>query len=477
MPFNSVSYLLFLAFAVTLYWVLPARFRRAFVMLVSILFYASWGMVFLWVPLLVAALVFLFGWLIQSDGPHMRIWLRLGISGLLILLAFFKYRTFLLNIVWPTKSLLVSHPHFAVTALAFPMGISFFTFEAIAYLIDVRQGRSKMPGFLDLCLFFFFWPNILSGPIVRARELVPQLKFQKVFETRFLFEGLDRIVWGLVQKNVISNLLAISVDRGFVQTPLAHLVTLDSWFFAVSFGLQIYFDFAGYTNLAIGTARLIGVTLPENFRYPYHARTPSDFWNRWHLTLSRWIRDYLFFPINAKWHGASLPFYLSLIGVMALVGLWHGAGWNYIVWGSMHGIYLVVYRFHEGWSSRNPGVLKSNFIAPAWRVFTLMGVLVAWVVFRSSTLTRAGSILASMFYRFERGAALSPVSYFFTLAILLFCIVEPFLLQALAALEERSRTAGPSGFRIVFRPLAYSLGLLLFLIFDQNSAQFIYSQF
>lgn len=477
MPVNSVVYLLFLAVAVALYWLLSPQFRRVFVLLASLLFYASWGIRFIWVPLIFAVLVYLFGWLIQRDTINQKKWTWLGTACALSLLSFFKYRGFFLvnwNVI---RAFFGAHPVSGTAAIAFPLGISFCTFEAIGYLIDVRQGRVKMPSFLDLCLFFLFWPNILSGPIVRARELVPQLGFSARFEPCFVFEGLDRIIWGLVQKNVIANMLGLWVDRGFAPTAAGHFSTMDGWFLAISFGLQIYFDFSGYTNMAIGAARLLGIRLPENFRQPYHAKTPQEFWTRWHMTLSRWIRDYLFFPINAKWQGAPLPLYLSLIGVMTLIGLWHGPGWNYILWGSLHGLYLVFYRIYESWVAKHPDAVDSPFCIQGVRVLTLLGVTVAWVVFRSSTLSRAGSILASMFYRFSSGRAFNPASYLFAAAVLLLCALEPFFLQTLSAIEEHAGENGPSAFRILGRPIAYSIGLLLFLLFDENNTQFIYSQF
>ena len=476
MPFNSVLYLFFLGVAVAAFWLLPSRFRRAFVLVASLLFYASWGLVFVWVPLLVAVLVYFFGARIQSESSAVKKWMWTGIGGVVLLLMFFKYRAFVLDNLNLLLTALGVHSISLATAIAFPLGISFYTFEAIAYLVDVRQGRVKMPSFLDLCLFFFFWPNILSGPIVRARELVPQLAFRKTFEPQFVFDGLDRVIWGLVQKNVVANMLGIWVDKGF--SPSAGIPsTLDGWFLAIAFGLQIYFDFAGYTNIAIGAARLLRVTLPENFRQPYHAATPPDFWARWHMTLSRWIRDYLFFPINAKWHGAPAPLYLSLLGVMALVGLWHGAGWNFVLWGLLHGTYLVAYRVYESWNANRPALRDSKLAAGAWRLLTLIGVTVAWVAFRAPSVSKAGSILSAMLFRFSRGAAYSSAFYGLTLIVVLFCVLEPFLLRDLNELDERAGVQGLSLFRVVARPIAYLCGLLLFLLFDEHNSQFIYSQF
>src|SRR5215813_11160256 len=273
MAFNSAPYPILLGLAVAVFWLLPVGFRRAFVLLASVAFYASWGLLFVWLPLLTAEIVYLAGRGIMADSGQRKLWTRLGVACALAMLVFFKYREFLLGNLQALGFPIGVHRLSFAAALAFPVGISFYTFEAIAYLVDLRQGRVKMPGFVDLCLFFFFWPNILSGPIVRARELMPQLGFRKAFEPGFCFAGMDRVVWGLVQKNVIANTLGIWVDRGFAPGAAEVPFTQDGWFLAVAFGLQIYFDFSGYTNLAIGAARLLGVSLPENFRQPYHAAT------------------------------------------------------------------------------------------------------------------------------------------------------------------------------------------------------------
>jgi len=475
MAFNSLAYLAFLSVVVTLYWLVPVRLRGGLVFAASVAFYALWNVVFAWLPLLIAAIVFACGKLMAGQAHAAKRWAAGGIAFLLALLIAFKYRIFLFDMFAGSAG---GNGGSLTARVIFPVGISFYTFEAIAFLVDVRQGRVKMPGFVRLCLFFYFWPNILSGPIVRARELMPQLELNKPFEPRFVFEGLDRMVWGLVQKNVIANLLGIWVDRGFSAELPERLSALDGWFVAIAFGLQIYFDFAGYTNMAIGAGRLIGVTLPENFRQPYHAATPADFWNRWHMTLSRWIRDYLFFPINARWKGAPGPLYASLIGVMALVGLWHGAGWGFLLWGTLHGMYLAGYRAYESFKQGGTAASARSWHSWLWRAATLVAVVLAWVPFRAPSLSSATAMWSAMFSHFGgEQAKFSGLFYGFTMVVALFCAIEPALMNVLAEAEEASEGEGLSLFRIVVRPVAYLFGFFLFLLFDQNYSQFIYSQF
>ncbi len=479
MPFNSALYLLFVVITVALFWLLPSKARTGFVFLASVVFYATWGLEFVWVPLLFALIVYAAGKRIQANATATRAWMWLGIGTVTALLVFFKYRVFLSG----NLGFFVIHGHGPTNvsnavAIAFPIGISFYTLEAIAYLIDIRQGRVKAPNFVQLCLFFYFWPNVLSGPMVRARELTPQLTFHKKFEACFVFEGMDRIVWGLVQKNVIANILGIWVDRGFSATDRFAPTTIDGWVLAIAFALQLYYDFSAYTNIAIGAARLIGVGLPENFRYPYHAATPPDFWLRWHMTLSRWVRDYLFFPVNAKWGGSPFPLYLSLVFIMALVGLWHGAGWGFIVWGALHGAYLVIYRVYEVRKSAPDSNTGSSLRKTTIRLVTLVAIVAAWIPFRAATLSKAGTMLASMFFRFSSGRGYSPAFYVCTVLIAVFCAFEPFVIGKLGEMDEEAAAAGGiSPYRVMVRPIAYVLGLLLFLVFDQNNTQFIYSQF
>jgi alginate O-acetyltransferase complex protein AlgI len=476
MQFNSYSYLLLLIPVTAIFWTLPTSWRRWYVLAMSILYYATWNAAFVAVPLVLALGTHFAASLTIAQPERGRRWFWSGVALVLAIFGFFRYRLFLLANINHLLAALGARPVSVAWQIAVPLGISFYSFEAISYLIDARQGRIQKSRFTDLYLFIMFWPHLMAGPIVRFRELGPQLSFAKPFELRMLLRGLDRLVWGLVQKNLFANSLGGWVDQGFLPNAVRNNTTVDSWALAVAFGLQIYFDFAAYSNMAIGVAQLIGVTLPENFRFPYHAQSPADFWNRWHMTLSRWIRDYLFFPVTVRFRDSPAALYVSLLGVMALVGLWHGAGWGFVAWGVMHGAYLVLYRI---WESLGAAITKSRLAGWGWRAFTLVAVTAAWVPFRAATGADAAHMLAGMFGRFRFGYSYPVDLYLVVLLMALFCVVEPWLATLWARVEDglTALRGGLPAHSYLLRPAIYACGLLLFLIFDDRSMQFIYFQF
>jgi alginate O-acetyltransferase complex protein AlgI len=478
MQFNSYSYLLLLVPIVALFWSIPSSWRSWYALVVSFLFYATWNPLFVLLPLGICATTYFCARRMQDDPSSARGWMWTGIAIVLAALSFFKYRGFVVHNLSAWLAALGVFRGVNVGAIVLPLGISFYSFEAISYLVDVRQKRIQKLDFIDLCLFICFWPHLIAGPIVRVRELIPQLKFSLEFDTTLVVRGLDRIVWGLVQKNVFANSLAGWIETGFLPNVARLNTTIDNWFLAVAFGLQIYFDFAAYSNMAIGSAQLLGIRLPENFAFPYHAKTPPEFWSKWHMTLSRWVRDYLFFPINARYAGSPWALYLSLIGVMALVGLWHGAGWEFVLWGVMHGVYLVLYRIWESLRSTRIGPLvQLRLAAWGWRALTLVMVAAAWIPFRAGDLHQAVLMLKTMFVRFSFGNSLSVNFYLVTLIIVAFVAVEPHVARGGQWLDERIANRFASVNFLLLRPAVYACGLLLFLVFDDRNTQFIYFQF
>jgi alginate O-acetyltransferase complex protein AlgI len=488
LQFNSFSYLALLAIVVAIFWSLPqGNFRRYYVLGLSILFYGSWSWKYTPIPIVICATSYLCARVIarnsdpapDANPARARLAIWIGVTVVLCILAFFKYRLFVLDNLNQALQAYGHSPVQLAFAFGFPLGISFYSFEAISYLIDTRQGRVKNVRVTDLFTFVMFWPHLIAGPIVRVRELVPQLAFQKRFENTMLLKGMDRLIWGLVQKNLIANNIGTWVDEGFLPQSIRLNTTLDNWFLAFGFGLQVYFDFASYSNMAIGAAQLIGIVLPENFRFPYHAKNPSDFWSRWHMTLSRWIRDYLFFPVNAKYQASPVALYCSLIGIMALVGLWHGAGWGFVIWGIMHGFYLVIYRVSERFTESRPNLAQSSAFQGVWRVFTLLAVMAAWIPFRASSAAQAMHMLRTMVVPNSLRPSYSINFYLITILVGAIALIEPWMAQRFDQLEGYFRGSGNRALTnlLVWRPLLYSFGLLLFLIFDDQNTQFIYFQF
>lgn len=480
MQFNSYSYLLLLAPVVALFWLLPSSWRRGYLLSASLLFYASWNPIFVFLPIGVCGSTYLCARLTQADTARARFWMWTGVALTVAALCFFRYRAFVVSnlSIW-LRMLAVFRP-VQVATVVLPLGVSFYSFESISYLVDACQKRVSKLNFHDLCLFICFWPHLVAGPIVRARELIPQFKFDLRLEPNFIVHGLDRIIWGLVQKNLIANSISGWIDAGFMPNMAPLNTTVDNWTLAVAFGLQIYFDFAAYSNIAIGTAQLLGVRFPENFRFPYHASTPPDFWHRWHMTLSRWVRDYLFFPINTRFVGSSVALYLSLLGVMALVGLWHGAGWGFMLWGMMHGTYLVVYRLWELLkTTRFASLAEARPAAWIWRFLTLTGIAAAWIPFRAPSLHQAGIMLNRMLLHISPGVSLPVNFYLVTMTIIAFVVIEPYLVHCSQWLGERltGRWANANVNLLLLRPIAYACGLLLFMVFDDRDMQFIYFQF
>jgi len=312
-------------------------------------------------------------------------------------LAYFKYAGFLVGIANS-----VTDSEWTIGAIVLPLAISFFTFQQIAYLVEcLRDGREER-GFLDYCFFVTFFPQLIAGPIVKRDELLPQLhagRLGKATDSDLLV-GVVFISFGLFKKTVLADNLAPLANTIFAADP-ASLSLLDSWIGALAFSLQIYFDFSGYSDIAIGLARLFGLRLPVNFNAPYQATSIIHFWRRWHITLSRFLRDHIYIPLGGS--RVALPLVmLNLLIVMALGGLWHGAAWNFVVWGGLHGIYLII---AHGWLRLRGGAADSRAVAvrPEARLgrlsgwgLTYLAVVVAWVFFRADDTVHAVAILTKM---------------------------------------------------------------------------------
>jgi D-alanyl-lipoteichoic acid acyltransferase DltB (MBOAT superfamily) len=323
-------------------------------------------------------------------GTRSRGYLIFGIATNLVLLGVFKYLGFFSQ----TISSLVDHD-LTVAALALPLGISFFTFTQIAFLVDAYRGRVAHLRFVNYGLFVTFFPHLIAGPIVHHAELMPQ--FDKPLPDRQLWRltavGLALFTFGLIKKVVIADSLAAAASPMFDSAAMGAAPNFfTAWSGTLAYTLQIYFDFSGYSDMAVGLGLMFGVRLPMNFNSPYKARSIIDFWRRWHITLSRFLRDYLYFALGGNRRG-KLRRYVNLMLVMLIGGLWHGAGWTFLLWGALHGLYLVINHAWQHIVGRRTGVAYGL----AAQALTLLAVAVAWVLFRASSLDAAASIYTAMF--------------------------------------------------------------------------------
>ena len=400
MLFNSLTFVVFLVALIAVDRSLPSwRARKTTLLVASYLFYAAWNPPFvllLWLSTVVD------WWAARriASTPHEAVGRRrLFVSASLLvnlgLLAFFKYGEFVLeNLVALAGAAGVAWTP-AAPDIVLPVGISFYTFQTLSYTLDVYRGRLRPSGsFLDFALYVTFFPQLVAGPIVRAGELLPQFAEPRRADAKTVGWGAFLLSLGLFQKVVVADtLLAPAADAvfGWARGPVAGL---DAWVGTLAFSAQIFCDFAGYSTCAIGVALCLGFSLPDNFRRPYAAVGFRDFWRRWHVTLSTWLRDYLYIPLGGSRNGA-VRTGVALMATMLIGGLWHGAAWTFVAWGGLHGIYLVAERGLRNVWGRRPvpgGAAGIVFLAALTHVL----VLVTWVFFRAPDFGRAGLLLGAM---------------------------------------------------------------------------------
>jgi alginate O-acetyltransferase complex protein AlgI len=366
----------------------------------SLFFYGAWRPVYLLLLIASIAINFTLG-LRMEDPLRRRAIGTLGVALNLAVLCYFKYT----NFIFDSVNALTGAP-LPFFNIVLPLGISFFTFQQIAYLVDVMRGAKVERDIVSYTLFVSFFPHLIAGPLVHHAEMIPQFKRGRTGRSSVLAaRGLAIFAAGLFKKVVIADNLAQFVSPVFAHLDAGGAVTTPwAWLATLSYALQIYFDFSGYSDMAIGLALLFGIRLPVNFRSPYQAISIIEFWRRWHITLSRFLRDYLYIPLGGNRLGEQRR-YFNLLLTMLLGGLWHGAGWNFLVWGGLHGGYLCVNHLWRGWRG---GEGRASATGPAakglgWAV-TFFAVIIAWVFFRARTMAGAWQMLAGLF-GFEAGSS------------------------------------------------------------------------
>ena len=402
MLFNSFTFLIFFPIVATIYFVVPHRFRWAWLLAASCYFYMAFIPVYILILFFLIAIDYVAGIMIENaSGAKRRSFLIMSIVANVGMLAVFKYFNFLNANAHVIAE--VFHWPYDIPALniILPIGLSFHTFQAMAYTIEVYRGRQKAERHLGIyALYVMFFPQLVADPIERPQNLIHQLREKHEFDYTRVSDGLRRMGWGLFMKVVIADRLARYVNAVYNSPNTYDGLTLVVA--TIFFALQIYCDFAGYSHIAIGTAEVIGVKLMRNFNRPYLARTISEFWSSWHISLSTWFRDYVYIPLGGNRVSTS-RWYYNLFITFLLSGLWHGANWTFVIWGALNGFYLIsalaTRRIRERVASVT-GLMRHQRFHVVLQVFVTFALTcLAWVFFRAGSLQDAGHIISHMFVR------------------------------------------------------------------------------
>lgn len=345
MLFNSIGYLIFLPLTVAMYYALPGKWRWTLLLAASYLFYAMWKVEYVLLLMTATAVSYFaaLGMAAHTEKKRKKPWLWVALTVNLGMLFAFKYLGFFTGLISGLSDLTGLPGHIPYYAILLPVGISFYTFQTLGYVIDVYRGVAKPEKHAGIfALYVTFFPQLVAGPIERVRNLMPQFRQQHTFDPAAFAQGLRLILWGMFKKIVIADRIAMLVQPVYGQPEYFHGIQI-----AIALPLliiQVYADFSGYTDIAIGSARLMGFRLSRNFNRPFSARSVADFWNRWHITLTTWLRDYVYFSLPSRFKGktAAWRLNLNLILTFTLVGFWHGAHWNFLIFGLLHGLFMTM---------------------------------------------------------------------------------------------------------------------------------------
>ena len=487
MLFNSFDFVLFFPVVTILFFLLPQKFRWFLLLSASCFFYMYFIPAYILILFFTIFIDYFAGLYLEDtiDSRRKKILLGCSIVANVGVLAVFKYYNFFLDNINDASGLLAGHPTaLRYLGIALPIGLSFHTFQAMSYTFEVYYGRQKAERHFGIyALYVMFYPQLVAGPIERPQNVLHQFHEKKEFDYGRVAEGLMMMLWGFFKKIVIADNLSLMVSHAYQhpekQTGLTLLIA--SYIFA----FQIYCDFSGYSDIAIGAARVMGFNLMENFRTPYISQSISEFWSRWHISLSTWFRDYLYIPLGgnrvAKWR-----WMVNLLIVFMVSGIWHGANWTYVVWGALHGIYLVLAIWKNEWCDRmglTPKLESSKLIAFGNKFLTFHLALFAWIFFRASSVNDAFTVikhiahfhfsmpaLRNSFMVFVSNPAYLGRLWFFLGVLALFIWVDPVMDKVI---KRRINITSP-----VLKYAVYSFilaGIILFGFFGE--VQFIYFQF
>jgi len=396
MLFNSFQYWIFFLIVAALFYSVPFRIGKFLLLGASYIFYMWWDPRFIVLILTSTVVDYYLGILLETaSGRRKKFLLIVSLVVNLGILGFFKYYDFFAGSL--ARLLHVSESS-VVLQIILPVGVSFYTFASLSYTIDVYWGKMKaVRNFVDYALFIAFFPHLIAGPIIRARQFISQIQYWRRPAAIMVQGGIILVLSGLIKKMVFADRFAV-VSDGYFTDPAAHPGWLAAWSGCLAITFQVFFDFSGYTDIARGCAKLLGFEFPLNFARPFLARNPPDFWQRWHITLSTWVRDYLFMPLSRRRKGRFV-LYRNMLVVMVLVGLWHGANWTFVVWGAYHVLLLVGYRLFDRATVGTPvdKVMKQRWFVP----FSVGAMFTAFVLsapfFRAKTLQSSAYVLGALF--------------------------------------------------------------------------------
>ena len=409
MLFNSISFLIFLPIVYGLYWWIQSwenfkhtiSVQNILLLIASYFFYAYWNIWFLGLLIFSTSLDYFSGLKIESSATnqHKKIWFWLSICINLGLLGLFKYFNFISinlsellgNFGWTYQPMLL--------LIALPIGISFYTFHGLSYVIDIYHDKIKAEkNILNYSLFVCFFPLLVAGPIERAQHLIPQLVQRKVFNRAKTINGLQQMLWGFFKKIVIADNCAVFVNQIF--SDYENLNSSSLFIGAIFFSFQIYGDFSGYTDIALGAARLFGIELFNNFSYPYFSKSINEFWKRWHISLTSWFRDYIYIPMGGN-RVNPIRKIINTIVVFLISGFWHGANWTYISWGFLNSIFILPKTLSQKTQSIDSNKIANKVIGAIKMLFTFLTVSILWVFFRSKTVYDASKYLQNLVFKWN----------------------------------------------------------------------------
>lgn len=490
MLFNSGQFLVFFPVVTLLYFGVPPRYRWLLLLGASSYFYMAFVPIYILILAFTIIIDYTAAILIErAEGARKRIYLYLSLVANLGILAVFKYFNFFNDNLSALASFFDLHYPLHHLAILLPIGLSFHTFQSLSYTVEVYRGNQRTERHLGIfALYVMFYPQLVAGPIERPQNLLRQFREEHRFDLQRTKSGLKRMVWGFFKKVVIADGLAVCVDQ--VYTDPLSFYGISLILATVCFTFQIYCDFSGYSDIAIGAAQIMGFKLMENFRQPYLARSIADFWRRWHISLSTWFKDYLYIPLGGNRAGVARHFF-NLMVTFLLSGFWHGASWTFIVWGGLHGFYMVLFSGLERLKERTAVLARLDTSTVFFRGLQMVVVFVlvsfAWIFFRAASLQDAVYIAANLhkglwhfFVNFKLTAAegiLASMGLNRAKLVMLSAAVAVLMLVEGVCENEKLRQKAARLPAFVSSLLFYSLVLAILSLGEFRSAPFIYFQF